>query len=359
MTLHPKSRAIFSQISPLGPIKKLLSNLDIKVDLSNNTNPFMGAMGSYPDALQIDLKQKYANIINQLNRPHETSSLHEVQPENILFTVGSSEGIDLLLRSFAEPNEGKILVTDPSFPAYEHWGLLHNLDVRKIPLQGKDYNDLHVADILKQDTQMLFLCQPNNPTATLLDQTIIEELCRSYNGLLIVDEAYIEFSDAVSLIHQVRNFKNLVVLRTLSKAWGLASVRCGAVIADPTVINTLRYIQIPFGFPEPSQNLVEERCDHPELMFQSWEKIRHERAYLVEKLSRLDSIEKILPSQANFILLILKDFDKTMAELKTNKIHVLDCSKSIPKGIRVTIGSRRENDTFLNAIQLTAPQSSP
>lgn len=351
MTLHPKSRAIFSQISPLGPIKKILENLDIDVDLSNNTNPFVGVMGSYPDVLQIELKQKYAKVINQLNRPHNVSSSQNVEPENILFTVGSSEGIDLLLRSFAEPNAGKILVTDPSFPAYEHWGLLHNLDVRKIPLQGENYNHLNVADILTQDTQMLFLCQPNNPTATLLDQDIIEDLCCSYNGLLIVDEAYIEFSDAPSLIHQVKRFKNLVVLRTLSKAWGLASVRCGAVIADPTVINTLRYIQIPFGFPTPSQELVEERCEHPELMFQSWEKIRHERVYLVEELSKLSSVERILPSQANFILLILKDLDKAMAKLRENRIHVLDCSGSISNGIRVTIGSREQNEFFLEAME--------
>ena len=337
-------------MSYIGPIRKALAEQVIDVDLSNNTNPFLGNMAEYPDVLQTNLKKNYCEIIGQMNLPMGLYGTDTLSPENILFTVGSCEGIDLLLRSFAEPNQDQIIVTDPSFPAYEHWGLIHNLKVKKIPLRGENYNRLSVPDILKEKSSMLFLCNPNNPTSTVLDLDILEELCMTYKGLLVVDEAYIEFSDIPSLVHQIHRFKNLVVLRTLSKAWGLAAARCGAVIAHPSVINTLRYVQIPFGFCSPSQEIVRERCDHPDMMFESWKKIREERDILVEKLSDHDSVERILPSHSNFIFVILKDFERTTRELQVNKIFVVDCSRQIPNGIRVTVGTREENEAFLTCV---------
>lgn len=351
MDIHPRARNLFSDMSYIGPIKKALSCLEIDVDLSNNTNPFLGHMAEYPDVLQTNLKKNYCNTISQINLPMDLHNTSGISPGNILFTVGSCEGIDLLLRAFAEPNQDQILVMDPSFPAYEHWGLIHNLKVKKIPLLGENYTRLSVPDILKEKSAMLFLCNPNNPTSTVLDLDILEELCTSYQGLLVVDEAYIEFSDVPSLIHQINRFKNLVVLRTLSKAWGLAAARCGAVIAHPSVINTLRYVQIPFGFCSPSQEIVRERCDHPDLMFESWKKIREERDFLIQKLSDNSSVERILPSHANFIFVIFKDLEKTMAKLQENKIFVVDCSRHIRNGLRVTIGTREENEKFLTCME--------
>lgn len=350
MELHPKARDIFSELSYIGPVKKALSGMEIDVDLSNNTNPFLGKLGEYPDLLQLELKAKYGDIINQLNRPEGYSDGGGITPANILFTVGSCEGIDLLLRSFAEPNKDTILVMDPTFSAYEHWGLIHNLKIEKIPLEGENFNKLSVTDILQKKSQMLFLCNPNNPTSTVLDQDILEDLCTRYNGLLVIDEAYIEFSDVPSFVHQVSRFKNLVVLRTLSKAWGLAAARCGTVIADPSVIDTLRYIQIPFGFPVSSQEIVRERCDNANIMFQSWQKIRQERDSLVKELSGLDSVDRILPSQTNFIFVTFKNFKKTMAALRENKIYVVDFSANIPNGVRVTVGTREENKKFLDVM---------
>lgn len=353
MRVHPKSRPIFSEIPILGVLKKYFSTCQIDVDLSNNTNPFMGNLGNYPDLLQNDLKEYYWRLIASFNPPASYGRLDsKPMAPQILFTVGSSEGIDLLLRAFAEPNQDTIVVAEPSFPAYEHWGLLHNLTVKRVKLGGENYDQLDVQAIIKENPKLVFLCHPNNPTSTALNPEIIYQLCESIDGFVIVDEAYIEFSDLTSIIYDLPRFNNLIVLRTLSKAWGLAGVRCGAVIAaDPLVINTLRYIQVPFGFASPSQEIVAERCRDPEKMQISWVKIKQERESLSKELSLLSVVKKVFPSQANFLLVELNGFSQVMDVLSHHKIQVVDCSSLIPDSIRVSIGTVAENQTFLETLR--------
>jgi histidinol-phosphate aminotransferase len=141
-------------------------------------------------------------------------------------------------------------------------------------------------------------------------------------------------------------------LRTLSKAWGLAGVRCGAVIAaDPLVINTLRYIQVPFGFPTPSQEIVAERCLSPQEMINSWGQVRKERDRLSKELSTLNIVEKIISSHTNFLLIEFNNFSQAMNVLRQHKIHVVDCSSTIPNSIRVSVGNMEENQKFLDVLQ--------
>lgn len=354
MKVHSKSREIFFKLPLIGPLKKYLSGMEIDTDLSNNTNPFLGSLANYPDLIQNSLKEQYWRLITSINPPTHNylENNGKITPDNILFTVGSSEGIDLLLRAFAEPNKDSIAVPNPSFPAYEHWGLIHNLRVHKFKLLGEHYDQLSIRDIIKEKPKLVFLCHPNNPTGTLLNQETIYQLCASFDGFVIVDEAYIEFSEASSLIYDLSRFKNLIILRTLSKGWGLAAVRCGAVIAaDPLVINTLRYIQVPFGFSTPSQEIVAARCLSPEAMINSWGQVRKERDKLSTKLSTLNVVEKIIPSHANFLLVKLTSFSQIMAVLHQHKIHVVDCSNAIPNSIRVSVGNMEENQKFLDVLQ--------
>lgn len=354
MKVHPKSRKIFFKLPLIGPLKKYLSGMEIDTDLSNNTNPFLGSLANYPDLIQTSLKEVYWKLINSINRPsyYSQQDSSNITPDNILFTVGSSEGIDLLLRAFAEPGQDVIAVTDPSFPAYEHWGLIHNLQVKKFGLSGENYNQLDVTDIIRENPKLVFLCHPNNPTGTLLSQEVIYQLCDSVDGFVIVDEAYIEFSEAPSLIYDLSRFKNLIVLRTLSKAWGLAGIRCGVVIAaDPLVINTLRYIQVPFGFSTPSQEIFAKRCALPEEMVNSWEQVRKEREKLSKKLQALNIIQKVIPTHTNFLLVEFNSFSKVMDILSQHKIHVVDCSNVIPNSVRISIGNLQENQKLLDVLQ--------
>jgi histidinol-phosphate aminotransferase len=354
MVIHPKARPIFSQLTIPGNVKKHLNPPDIQIDLGNSTNPYIGEWSEYPDLNSRRLKELFLDIIYAINPPigFEDHHHHLISPENLLFTVGSMEGIDLILRSFAEPNNDSILVTDPSFPAYEHWGRLQNLNILKIPLTGEHFQYLDVESILNLNPKLIFLCEPNNPTGTMLERHIIDELCQKCTGLVVVDEAYIEFSDHPSLIYDWHKYKDkLIIVRTLSKAWGMAAARCGIVIADELIINTLRYIQVPFGFSTPSQIEVFERFLYPDEMIATWGRIKSERNILIEYVMQLRCVEKVFRSHSNFIMIILKNFKQVMKLLQEKKIFVLNCSDAIPNSIRVSLSSRENNLKFLDVLK--------
>jgi len=353
MMIHPKARPLISKLSLPTPIQKYFSNLDWEIDLSNNTNPYVGGFSEYPDVKQNDLKMLYLNRILGINpSPYTSNGTREVLTfENVLFTAGSMEGLDLILRTFAEPNKDVICVTLPSFSAYTHWALIHNLEVKAIPLLGSNLNLIDEEEIIQLNPKIIFLCDPNNPTGTKLTPEAIQKLCSSLDGFVIVDEAYIEFSDQPSSIFYLNKYKNLIILRTFSKAWGLAGVRCGAIIADEPIINALRYVQLPFSFSSSSQEKVEERLLNPEKTFTSWERIKKNRKEMLEELSNLGGIAKVFESDTNFIMLVLKDFQKTIHLLNENKIRVLDCSASVPNSIRVSLGTEEQNQKFLEVLR--------
>jgi histidinol-phosphate aminotransferase len=349
MMIHPKARPLISTLSLPTPIQKYFSNLTWETDLSNNTNPYVGDFTEYPDVKQDNLKKLYLNTILSLNLPSRTKE--DLTADKVLFTAGSMEGLDLILRTFAEPNKDVICVTSPSFSAYTHWALIHNLKVKTIPLFGDHLDQIATEDIIRLDPKIIFLCDPNNPTGTKLAPGIIQKLCDSLNGFVIVDEAYIEFSDHPSSIFYLNKYNNLIILRTFSKAWGLAGVRCGAIIADKSIINALRYVQLPFAFSSPAQEKVGEVLQNPAKIFASWQRIKKNRVDMLEEVSNLESVVKVFKSDANFIMLILKDFQKTLDLLSQHKIHVLDCSSNLPHSIRVSLGTEEKNQRFLEVLR--------
>lgn len=352
MMMHPQARPIIAELALPFPIRKYFSHLDWEIDLSNNTNPYLGDEAQYPDVKQDQLKDLYLQTILSLNPPPalEKNNTGALSSSNILLTVGAMEGADLLLRTFAEPYKDVVCVTHPSFFGYEHWARLHSLQVKKIPLLGNQLNQIDIKEVITLNPKLTFICNPNNPTGTRLEEGILQKLCESLNGLVIVDEAYIEFSDSASSIFYFNTYKNLVILRTFSKAWGLASVRCGAIIADPLIINALRYVQLPFGVSSFSQEKVRAQLLYPQKTFASWQRIKKDRTALMEDLSTLPNVATVFQSDTNFIMLVLKNFQKMMERLKKHKIHVLDCSSLFPNSIRVSLGTEKQNRTFLEAI---------
>ncbi len=353
MRIHEKTRPILSSLSLPAPIKKYFSPDEWDVDLSSNTNPHLGHFAEYPDVQHARLKEIYLDRILALNPPpfSKAGDFADLSEDHILFTVGSMEGLDLLLRTFAEPNEDVVCLVHPTFSAYEHWALIHGLKVEKIPLLGENLDSLVIEDIVKINPKMVFLCNPNNPTGTRLNPEIIEKLCDSIEGFVVVDEAYIEFSNFSSSIFQLHKYSNLIILRTFSKAWGLAGIRCGVIISHKSIIYTLRYVQLPFGFSSFSQAKVRERLFDTEETFLSWKRIEKNRDDLIENLVTLKGVIKIFKSHTNFIMLVLKDFQRVMRLLKQHKILVLDCSSSLPNSIRVSIGNETQNMKFLEVMR--------
>ncbi|MBY0293224.1 MAG: aminotransferase class I/II-fold pyridoxal phosphate-dependent enzyme [Alphaproteobacteria bacterium] len=356
MRLHPKARPIISKLSLPTPIQKYFSNCEWDIDLSNNTNPYLGDLSDYPDIKQYQLKKLYLKTLLFLTPPPSFTENNKppLTPNNILFTAGSMEAIDLLLRTFSEPNTDAICVTSPTFSAYEHWSLIHNLRVKKLPLYGDNLNQLSVDKVMRMNPKITFICDPNNPTGTKIKPELIQKLCDSLEGFVVIDEAYIEFSDHSSSIFNLHHHENLIILRTLSKAWGLAGVRCGAIIADASIINVLRYVQLPFTVSSPSQVSVKKQLLNPESTFASWRRIKKNRDDLIESLSKVKGVTKVFKSETNFIMVILNNFQKTMGLLQEHKIQVLDCSKNYPSAIRVSIGNEEQNKKFLDVIHFAS-----
>lgn len=356
MLIHHKARSLISKLSLPTPIQKYFSNLDWEIDLSNNTNPYMGEFSEYPDVKQDQLKNLYLNRILSINPPPSLPRQEElpITSENVLLTAGSMEGLDLLLRTFSEPNRDTVCIASPTFSAYEHWALIHGLNVKLISLMGDALETVDIQKIIRLDPKMVFICNPNNPTGTIIKTKVIQKLCDSLDGFVVVDEAYVEFSDEPSMLFDLSTYKNLIILRTLSKAWGLAGVRCGAILADKLIINAIRHVQFPFALSVPSQIKVEERLLHPESTFASWERIKKSRINLIDELSTYRSVVKVFKSHTNFILLTLKDIERVMNSLRAHRIHVLDCSQNLPNSIRVSLGTESQNALFLKALHETS-----
>lgn len=355
MIIHSKARAIIFNLCLPSPIQKYFSNLSWDIDLSHNINPyFEDAYGAYPDIQHEDLKKTYLKTILSVP-PSSKSTSKNLSPhlssKNLLFTVGSTEAIDLLIRTFLEPNQDKVCILTPTFPAYEHAARLHNLTIETLPLEGTDCSSFNKEELIRLNPKMVFLCNPNNPTGTLLNPGLIEDVCSSFNGFVVVDEAYIEFSDTPSSVFSLSSHKNLIVLRTLSKAWGMAGVRCGCIIADEPILNALRYVQLPFGLSSPSQEHIKSALHNPAKAFSSWKKIKEARESLSKNLSSLNGVSHVYKSHGNFLLLVLKDFQKVNTLLQNHGIYVMNCSQWIPSSLRVSIGNEVENQKFLNLMK--------
>lgn len=352
MSIHPKAREIILKLEIPAPIKKYFSNDEWEIDLSNNTNPYGENFSEYPDIRQDEIKKIYINLIQNLNISENLKDEHDLQltPENLLFTVGLMEGIDILLRTFCEPNKDKICILQPTFSAYEHWGLIHNVEIKNISLSGETFNCFSLEEVIQINPKMIFLCNPNNPTGTHLKPDLIDTLCASIDGFVVVDEAYIEFADHPSALFYLKKHKNLIILRTLSKAWGMAGIRCGIILGDSLIINSLRYVQLPFGFSSPTQAIIRQCLSNPGKILDSWQRIKQDRDNLIQELSILESVKKVFNSETNFIMIILKNSQRVLELLKQHKIQVLDCSLSIPHAIRVSLGTEEQNRKFLNVM---------
>lgn len=353
MMIHHKARPIVSKLTIPTPLQKYFLPQDWEIDLGSNTNPYMGEFSEYPDVRQDHLKNLYLQTVLSLNSSPSFTERDRgsLTSDHLMFTAGSMEGLDLLLRTFTEPIKDTICIASPTFSAYEHWALIHGLAIKSVPFFGDNLEKIDIEKIVRIDPKLVFICNPNNPTGTLLQPKMIADLCDGVEGLVVVDEAYIEFSDQPSFLFNLKKYKNLIILRTLSKAWGLAGVRCGAIFADPLIINALRHVQFPYSLSSFSQIKVEEQLLYPESTFASWEKIKNSRENLIQELLKLDVVERVFKSHTNFIMLTLKNYEQAINTIREHRIYVLDCSQSLPNAIRVSLGTEGQNSLFLKALK--------
>lgn len=276
------------------------------------------------------------------------SQLYGVLPQQLLVTRGCDEGIDLLIRTFCEPKVDAIIVNTPTYGMYQVASDIQDARVIKIKLQPDDYalDLVALQNALTSQVKIVFICSPNNPTGNVIKIEDMTTLCAQLAGkaLLVVDEAYIEFSQQKSLVNNIQQYPNLVVLRTLSKAYGLAGLRLGAVLANEAVIALLRRVIAPYPIPSSVVNMIQSRlvCDVSGITAQ--------REQLVMAFSAFAFVRKVFPSEANFLLLQVTDAADLVAYCRTAGVIIRDMSQVVANAVRISVGVRAENQLLLEVL---------
>ena len=309
------------------------------VFLDANENPF-GNLNRYPDPYQHNLKAAICRIKG-------------VNEESVFLGNGSDEIIDLCFRIFCYPGVDKALVFPPTYGMYEVSASINDVAVIKVPLNNDfQINIKEVEPFFKDETlKLIFVCSPNNPTGNCMDHDDIEYIIQNFNGMVLIDEAYIDFCNKPSFIDKIRRYPNLIVMRTFSKALGLAAVRIGIAFSDPDVIQYFNRIKLPYNISTINQEAALDKLADGTVIRNQVAEIKNERERLKNELIKLKITEIVYLSDANFLLVRVKDANYTYNYLVNNGIIVRNRSSSVDNCLRITVGTRNENDKLLNALK--------
>lgn len=314
---------------------------DASVFLDANENPFNSGINRYPDPLQQQLKTRIAQLKN-------------VKPEEIFLGNGSDEAIDLLIRAFCEPGIDNIVSIKPTYGMYKVCADINNSEYREALLNSDFELDAEaLLRLVDYNTKLLFLCSPNNPSGNSLDTLAIQQILDSFKGIVVLDEAYIDFSAQKSFLAQLETYPNLVILQTFSKAWGMAGIRLGMAFASAELIGVLNRIKYPYNINILTQQRALETLIDSVKKDEQVQLILSERKRMVNALSEIRSIEKIFPSDANFILAKVSDARKIYNYLLGKGIIVRDRSKVslCENSLRITIGTGQENENLISELK--------
>jgi histidinol-phosphate aminotransferase len=306
---------------------------DEGIFLDANENPF-GNKNRYPDPHQRTLKKSLSKIKG-------------ISVDNIFIGNGSDEIIDLVFRIFCEPQKDSVIICPPTYGMYEVSANINNVNIIKIPLDSNF--ELNVDEILSQNAKCLFLCSPNNPTGNSLKN--IEVLMNEFNGIIIVDEAYIDFSDKPSFIGRLSEFPNLIIMQTFSKAWALASARVGIAYADSNIIKLMDKTKPPYNVSRFNQEVALKALSKPKKFERRLKVILEQRDNLLKEFNKISVIKKVFPTDANFILIKVSDADKLYNYLVSNKLIVRNRNSVISDCIRITVGTPKENEALIEALK--------
>jgi histidinol-phosphate aminotransferase len=315
----------------------------IYLDANENAfgSPLEEKYNRYPDPLQWKVKEKLSQIKG-------------VPAKNIFLGNGSDEAIDILFRAFCRPGVDNVIILPPTYGMYEVSANINDIEVRKVNLT-LDYqpNLEEIAEAIDDNTRLIFICSPNNPTGNSFDREAIETILANFEGIVVIDEAYINYSRQKTFIQELTEYSNLVVLQTLSKAWGLAALRVGMAFASEEIIEVFNKVKPPYNINQASQQLALEALNNIEQVNAWIKETITERDRLVLGLKDFDFVEDIYPSDANFILLKTTDPTGIYNYLVEKGIIVRDRSKvELCEGsLRVTIGTPIENNTLIETLK--------
>lgn len=309
------------------------------VFLDANENPF-GEENRYPDPYQRLLKQKI-------------SDNKKVNMKNIFVGNGSDEIIDLVFRIFCNPGEDKALTFSPTYGMYDVSANINNIELIKVPLDSNFQINLDkTLSILKEiHPKIIFICSPNNPTGNLLNNNSIDTILKTFKGLIIIDEAYIDFSSAESWMKKINDYPNLLVLQTFSKAWGLANSRIGVAYTSADIVNLLNKVKPPYNVSGANQTRVIKALSNTILFESNLSTIKCEKINLMNELQNIKLIINIYPSDSNFLLVKVKNADLIYEQLVKRGVIIRNRNKIINDCIRITVGTTKENQQLIKALK--------
>lgn len=314
---------------------------EASVYLDANENPYNRPYNRYPDPMQWKLKERIAEV-------------KSVPKGSILLGNGSDEPIDLIIRAFCVPGKDSILTLEPTYGMYQVAAEVNDIYCKKVKLTADFQINLpELLSAIDTTVKAIFICSPNNPTGNSLKRSDIYKILDGFEGIVVVDEAYIDFSADSSLSKNLNDYGNLIVLQTLSKAWGAAGIRLGMAFASPEIIAVLNKIKYPYNVNQLTQEKALEILNNQSKMEEQLKAILEERTRLQQELNDLPLIMKIYPTDANFILVRVDDANAVYAKLASDGIIVRNRNKVTlcANCLRITVGTPEEDDALLKALR--------
>ena len=316
---------------------------NVFLDANENSlgSPLDNKYNRYPDPYQLAVKQSIARVKN-------------IPVENIFLGNGSDECIDLLYRCFCNPAKDNVIICPPTYGMYEVSGRINDIEIRKAVLQENFQLDLKaIYTQVDSNTKIIWICSPNNPTGNSIQHEDIYFLLEKFNGLIVIDEAYIDFSAGISFINNLISYPNLIVLQTLSKAWGLAALRLGMAFASAEIITVLNKVKPPYNISGATQKIVLEALQQSENVKEKIKELISLRSLLQKELPQISCIEKIYYSDANFLLVRMKDANSIYNYLIAKRIVVRNRNNIIlcEGCLRITVGTKQENGLLIKTLK--------
>ena len=306
--------------------------------LDANENPY-GMMNRYPDPYQRETKEAISKLKN-------------VPAVNIFLGNGSDEIIDICFRTFCEPGKDKALTFTPTYGMYSVSAAINDVEMINVPLNDHFLIDIHKVEPYLNDKnlKLIFICSPNNPSGNLMRPEVVETIINEFNGIVIIDEAYIDFAGTESFNQKIEKYPNLIVMQTFSKAFGLASARVGMAFTSKEIISYFNKMKPPYNVSKPNQEAVMARISDEIATKREVAKILSERERLVDELIKISIVKKVYPSDANFVLAKCVDATAIYNYLVDRKVIVRNRHSVVNNALRITIGTPQENNALIAAL---------
>jgi len=340
-TLQELTRKNVWELAPYSCARNEYSGKNASVYLDANENPYNDPYNRYPDPLQLELKDKLSRIKG-------------VPVENIFLGNGSDEPIDLMYRCFTEPKEDNVVAIEPTYGMYKVCADINNVEYRAVKLdEGFQLNAANILAATDSNTKLIWLCSPNNPTGNALNRDEILKVVNGFDGIVIIDEAYSDFSSHHPFRTEIKKYPNVVVLNTMSKAWGCAALRLGMAFASKEIVEIMNKVKYPYNINLLTQQKALEILEDPYEVDKWARMILQERSRVMDAFKLLPITKKIHPTDANFFLVEVEDAQATYNYLVDNGIIVRNRNSVTMCGncLRITIGSKSENAELLSALR--------